>query len=194
MTPSDTQCPSVAKQKEAKRLQERILRARKLLRQHIRRSRARARDDAEFTRRCSEHTHCTSCGVDMMVDASHIDWIAVRGFESDPCDDWCVQHPACCSTRSWSSTCSSPAPHLLLTCSSLALACSSPAPRLLLACSSPAPRLLLACPSLAPRLLIACPSPAHRLLLACSSSALLHLHSCCGGCGSRKNYPGECHC
>lgn len=32
---------------------------------------------------------CTTCGVDMNIDASHIDWEDVRGFKSDPCDDCC---------------------------------------------------------------------------------------------------------
>jgi predicted nucleic acid-binding Zn ribbon protein len=34
-----------------------------------------------------KYTHCPTCGVDMAVDASHIDWETI-GF-SNPCDDCC---------------------------------------------------------------------------------------------------------
>ena len=97
----------------------------KILKRRIRSAKRRIAAK-EFRRLCAMHTHCPTCGVDMKIDASHIDWEEVRGYPSDPCDDWCA-----------TATTLSP-------------------------------------PALVDRALC--------------------LHSCCGGCGGRKNFPGECHC
>lgn len=34
-------------------------------------------------------TRCLSCGVDLSIDSSHVDWKDVLGEGSDPCDDCC---------------------------------------------------------------------------------------------------------
>ena len=74
----------------------------KILKTRIRHARARIKAK-EFRRLCEQHTHCPSCGVDMKVDASHIDWEEVRGYPSDPCDDCCCG--ACGSRKSYPGQC-----------------------------------------------------------------------------------------
>ena len=82
------------RQERAKRNRDRFLRRlpaveRERLKKRIRLARKRIAAK-EFRRLCDQHTHCPSCGVHMHIDASHIDWEQVRGYPSDPCDDWCA--------------------------------------------------------------------------------------------------------
>ena len=80
------------RKERVKRNNDRFLRRlsageRSILKKWIRLARKRVADK-EFRRLCDEHTHCPTCGVHMHTDASHIDWEEVRGYPSDPCDDW----------------------------------------------------------------------------------------------------------
>lgn len=75
---------------------------------------------AEFELLCNEYKDCPSCGVDMKMDASHIDFAKVRRdacepcdlydsdgdeieFSSDPCDDCCCG--ACGSRKAYPGQC-----------------------------------------------------------------------------------------